>query len=521
MAALDDLEAKDYFDANMSDAEADRQLAGDRLKAGLPANPAAKVAKPDMSKAANRDPLGGNKPLGDPAKFRNIGGNTPLGPSQAGDPPGTMRDAQGRLMWQNGKLVAPREEWNTGDGKIVRTRYGASVKAVQPDGSVRWEDNEGNPIEAPKSWNEAMTQQNAEKLESAKKLSQQKYEFMRKSIDERRRMRAERDFTTAEAAKNALRLLDEGEGEIKTHKATGKKYRVVKVGGDAIARAGEQTNAMGRRLSLQKIAAYIQVDDDGRPVEGAQPSFYIAVGKNNGDGAKDTKTLKPLDFGTVQKQFARSFATLNGVSEGEAQNYAVSEFGQRNPFGWKIGGEKPASVQAAEVRAQGAKEVQSLKNQGALEVAAVKPSGKGGKSEEELALERERLDIRRKELEARVKRGEDSQQLREDIFAYNLAKDGYGELSNIFSKATPEQKQAFINDYFSSLDALKNKYGGGKAPADGGAAKPGEGAQGADDAAESKDYPGYTNGKAKRAIAAGWKWDPAAKKFVKPKEEAK
>lgn len=37
-----------------------------------------------------------------------------------------------------------------------------------------------------------------------------------------------------------------------------------------------------------------------------------------------------------------------------------------------------------------------------------------------------------------------------------------------------------------------------------------------DENAESKEYPGYTNGKAQRAIAAGWKWDAAKKRFVKP-----
>ena len=469
--------------AGLTDEEKKRMLADadyaiSRMNANGDIND---MPEPPAGVPTQAQPVKQAKPKRQPVTFDPLGGNRPL----------EQRPEPGRTP------ITPTpkaEEWHTGDGIIRRTRYGAAVKAGYPDGTARWEDNNGTPIETPKSlqmmeaanrgfspnqgtaasWDDAIRQQQAAKLENAKTLSQQRYEFMRKSLDERKRMRAERDFTTAEAAKNALRLLDEGEGEIKTHQATGKKYRVVKVGGSAIESAERQSNAMGRRSSLRKIAAYVQVNDDGTPVEGAQPSFYMVVGRNNGDGAKDTTTLKPLDFGRVMKQYATSFAALNGMKEDEAYGNVVSEFGGRNPFGWKTGVEKPASVQAAQIRADSAKEVQGLKNQGALEVAAVKPSGKGGKSEEELALERERLDIRRKELEARVKRGEDSQQLREDIFAYNLAKDGYGELSNIFSKATPEQKQAFINDYFSSMDALKNKYGGGKAPAAAGAAKPGK-----------------------------------------------
>ena len=325
-------------------------------QAGAPATPRRQKRKP-----VKFDPLGGNKPL----EQKPEPGRTPITP------------------------MPKAEEWRTGDGVIRRTRYGAAVKAVYPDGTVRWEDNNGTPIETPKSlqmmeaanrgfspnqgtaasWDDAIRQQQAAKLENAKTLSQQRYDFMRKSIDERKRMRDERDFTTAEAAKNALRLLDEGEGEIKTHKATGKKYRVVKVDGTAIETAERQSNAMGRKSSLKKIAAYVQVNDDGTPVEGAQPSFYMVVGKNNGDGARDTTTLKPLDFGRVMKQYARSFAALNGMKEDEAYGNVVTEFGGRNPFGWKTGVEKPASVQAAEVRAQGAVNVQSLRNQGALEVA--------------------------------------------------------------------------------------------------------------------------------------------------------
>lgn len=280
------------------------------------------------------------------------------------------------------------------DGKS-RTTFGGYVRVVdQKTGATTWEDLKGNAMEAPQSlrmmeaassgispnqgtatsWADAIEQQKAARLADAKTRGQQAYDFMLKSQKEREMQRAERNFTTAQAAKNALRLLmNEGLGEIKEHK--GKKYRVVSVGGSSIDRANAQSEAMGRKSSLSKIAAYVQVDDDGKPI--ADPAFYMAVNKS--DGSKASKSLVPLDLGRVMNQFSTSFATLNNVSEADARASTVSEFGGLNPFKWQVGANTPASVQAAQVRAESAKEVQELKNKGNLEVAQVAPKG-GGKS---------------------------------------------------------------------------------------------------------------------------------------------
>jgi hypothetical protein len=39
-----------------------------------------------------------------------------------------------------------------------------------------------------------------------------------------------------------------------------------------------------------------------------------------------------------------------------------------------------------------------------------------------------------------------------------------------------------------------------------------------DDNAESKEYPGYANGRARRALSAGWTWNKESGKFVPPKK---
>ena len=363
------------------------------------------------------------------------------------------------------------------DGK-GRTTFGGYVRVVdQKTGATTWEDLKGNAVEAPQSlrmmeaassgispnqgtatsWADAIEQQKAARLAEAKTRGQQSYDFMLKSQKEREMQRAERNFTTAQAAKNALRLLmQEGLGDIKEH--NGKKYRVVSVGGSSIERANAQSEAMGRKSSLSKIAAYVQVDDNGKPI--ADPAFYMSVNKS--DGSKASKSLIPLDLGRVMNQFSTSFATLNNVSEADARASTVSEFGGLNPFKWQVGANTPASVQAAQVRAEGAKEVQELKNKGNLEVAQVAPKG-GGKSEAELKIEQDKLEIRRQELQARIDRGEKSQQLKEDIFAYQLAQDGHKEAAQVFSGLPAEKKAQFQQEYLDSIESLKKKYAGGQA----------------------------------------------------------
>lgn len=375
--------------------------------------------------------------------------------------------------------AAPAQQPQTvvgSDGK-GRTTFGGYVRVVdQKTGATTWEDLKGNVVEAPQSlrmmeaassgispnqgaatsWADAIEQQKAARIAEAKTRGQQSYDFMLKSQKEREMQRAERNFTTAQAAKNALRLLmNEGLGEVKEH--NGKKYRVVSVGGSSIERANAQSEAMGRKSSLSKIAAYVQVDDDGRPI--ADPAFYMAVNKS--DGSKASKSLVPLDLGRVMNQFSTSFATLNNISEDEARAATVSEFGGLNPFKWKVGASDPASVQAARVRAESAKEVQELKNKGNLEVAQVAPKG-GGKSDAELKLEQDKLELRRQELQARIDKGERSQQLNEDIFAYKLAQDGHNEAAQVFSGLPAEKKAQFQREYLDSIESLKKKYAGGQ-----------------------------------------------------------
>ena len=85
----------------------------------------------------------------------------------------------------------------------------------------------------------------------------------------------------------------------------------------------------------------------------------------------------------------------------------------------------------------------------------------GGKSEAELKIEQDKLDLRRQELQARIDRGEKSQQLKEDIFAYQLAQDGHKEAAQVFSGLPAEKKAQFQQEYLDSIESLKKKYAGG------------------------------------------------------------
>lgn len=276
----------------------------------------------------------GQKPMGDPAQYRNIGGATPI--------------------------EAPPETTQGADGKW-RTAFGSKVRVTDKDGNVSWEDASGNAVEKPKSmqmmeamnrgyspnqgtaksWDDAIQQSN----ENPDGLTAAKAMYDKRLLKQRNRLKAEHDLATADTAARALDQLRTGGGEVKQSK-DGNFYRIVRFGaedeGGPVADANAMMSRLGKKSRLKSIIAAIQVDKDGNPVDGAKPQLRMGVETSGGVNGKSPVVIKSLDIGRVMNQFAKAWGSRYGKSAEESQKYTYNRFGGKdnlfgdNPLGWKL-----------------------------------------------------------------------------------------------------------------------------------------------------------------------------------------
>ena len=276
----------------------------------------------------------GQKPMGDPAQYRNIGGATPI--------------------------EAPPETTQGADGKW-RTAFGGKVRVTDKDGNVSWEDASGNAVEKPKSmqmmeamnrgyspnqgtaksWDDAIQQSN----ENPDGLTAAKAMYDKRLLKQRNRLKAEHDLATADTAARALDQLRTGGGEVKQSK-DGNFYRIVRFGaedeGGPVADANATMSMLGKKSRLKSIIAAIQVDKDGNPVDGAKPQLRMGVETSGGVNGKSPVVIKSLDIGRVMNQFAKAWGSRYGKSAEESQKYTYNRFGGKdnlfgdNPLGWKL-----------------------------------------------------------------------------------------------------------------------------------------------------------------------------------------
>lgn len=276
----------------------------------------------------------GQKPMGDPAQYRNIGGATPI--------------------------EAPPETTQGADGKW-RTAFGGKVRVTDKDGNVSWEDASGNAVEKPKSmqmmeamnrgyspnqgtaksWDDAIQQSN----ENPDGLTAAKAMYDKRLLKQRNRLKAEHDLATADTAARALDQLRTGGGEVKQSK-DGNFYRIVRFGaedeGGPVADANATMSRLGKKSRLKSIIAAIQVDKDGNPVDGAKPQLRMGVETSGGVNGKSPVAIKSLDIGRVMNQFAKAWGSRYGKSAEESQKYTYNRFGGKdnpfgdNPLGWKL-----------------------------------------------------------------------------------------------------------------------------------------------------------------------------------------
>lgn len=220
------------------------------------------------------------------------------------------------------------------------TNFGSFNRYTKTDGSVEWYNSAGKKVDAPNS----MKQQDGQKT-----LAEKKYDFDRLTLEQRNKRREEYNYAMADVAARATSQLRGGQGEVKQSK-NGNFYRIVRFGntdeGGPIKDANEKMTSMGRQSRLKSIVAAIRTDKDGNPLKGERVQLRMAVEPTGGVNAKSAVEIKNIDMGRAMSQFAKAFATLNGVSEEEAHNATFNSFGGKdiygsdNPLGWKLSEKK-------------------------------------------------------------------------------------------------------------------------------------------------------------------------------------
>lgn len=216
------------------------------------------------------------------------------------------------------------------------TNFGSFNRYTKTDGSVEWYNSAGKKVDAPGS----MKQQDKQKT-----LAEKNYDFDRLTLEQRNKRREEYNYAMADVAARATSQLRGGQGEVKQSK-NNNFYRIVRFGntdeGGPIKDANEKMTSMGRQSRLKSIVAAIRTDKDGNPLKGERVQLRMAVEPTGGVNAKSAVEIKNIDLGRAMSQYAKAFATLNGVSEDEARNATFNSFGGKdiygsdNPLGWKL-----------------------------------------------------------------------------------------------------------------------------------------------------------------------------------------
>lgn len=271
------------------------------------------------------------------------------------------------------------------------TIYGGKVRVVdQGTGAVSWMDTKGNAIAVPdseairgklggdignvrksfSSWSDLAAQQKAEKDAEENERWKKQAEFDSKTLEQRKRMKGERNHMLADAFRRTWNQLNMGKGDIKETK-DGRRYRIVMFRGDGkednvVSQLNRMNEDMGRHGRMTSIAAAIEVDqngdvetdDNGNPV---RPVFKYGFSK---DGEKKATSWKELSASEIMDQWANTYADMNGKDITETRRVAVESFGGdanlagRNPAGWNIAPtsqEKFAAEYAARAAANGNK----------------------------------------------------------------------------------------------------------------------------------------------------------------------
>ena len=327
-------------------------------------------------------PLGNNRPLGDPSAYRHIGSLTP---SDADELQKQKTVAMGRSGPKHVVYDTAKGQITMADPEFAELESTKIMDRLH--GGSSWRD-----------WSGLVERQNAEKNREINDMLRKRSEFLQKSVADRKKIVAERNFNMADTGRLALDLLNRGEGEVKTDNNTGKRYLYVHVDPSRFEDIARQDAERGRRSSVGGMSAYVQIDDKGNPI--GDPRFMLDVKKNNGDGAKDAKSIEPITLSQIMGQWAKSYATAFGASEADAQKAAVSEFKiggkSLNPMKWAFPvteDEKFAAQQQNAAADRRTKELVAKETRGGtgVEIARINAEQKALDREERAKRTRDRL----------------------------------------------------------------------------------------------------------------------------------
>lgn len=271
------------------------------------------------------NPLGANKPLGDPEQYRNISRRTPLGPSQEGDPEGSMRDQSGRLMWQNGQMIGAQKPNSTAT---------ADFQAKLDQQAEKWR-NGG----AAQTWGAlAKSQQNAKNAEANAEF-QRVIEANRKAREDRMRAKNLQNQKVGYQIGTAMAALDDG-----LHAAqNGDKSRIFKdekgdyyvegrVEPEGLDAFNGDIGKLGGKDKLTGVVARVRVNQYGYPLDGAEPTISAVYAKNGivKDGGDGT-VIKTLTRTQAMDVIEKSRVAL-GDSQERVHNSLVNAFGGNDPY---------------------------------------------------------------------------------------------------------------------------------------------------------------------------------------------
>lgn len=327
----------------------------------------------------------GQKPMGDPEQYRNIGGATPIE-----EQPEPMQGADGK--------------W--------RTAFGGKVRVTDKDGNTSWEDTNGQAIEKPKSmqmmeamnrgfspnrgtattWEDAIRQQQAERDNKSFSIAQQKADANNAALVSRKKSKIAQNLKTAdnigEASANLQKNLAEvqqhikGGGGIEDSGAVMSKQGATKgnyyvfgiVAPSQMDDFNKSMAGLGVKDSMQKIVVSQQVDKYGNPV--GEPIFAVQYMKGGNLGSGEGLYTKKLTLSEALNAVAKAHKA-DGRDPERLNDYLSGVFGDENAakYGYKRGLSEKERI--AQMRADASQNVAQINAQGRVDSAAVRAAGRG------------------------------------------------------------------------------------------------------------------------------------------------
>ena len=410
------------------------------------------------------------------------------------------------------------------DGKS-RTAYGGKVRVVdQTTGAVSWEDLKGNATSAPDSestrsalgantgnidpWKAAVEQQNQAKMENAMRIAQAKVDANNAELSTRRRRIVKQNLKVADNIQQATANMQRNLADVQSFIANGGDiaesgahkdkdgnwYVSGIVAPTQVKTFNEEMAKLGGKDALDKIVVSLRVDQYGTPIKDAEPTFGAVYIKDGNIGGKGARYPKHLTLREAMRYVAKAYED-DGNDHDAAVNYAAGVFGVDDPEKFGLSYKSRDSKER----------VERMRQDGLNHRAGMRQ----GQFDQKMELQRQQLDEQVQKRLSAAKSAEERANILKEAKAAEL-KLRQDEIESRYAQMGVQYGTG------ETRKAAQSKIGGKLTsdPSDKATTKSGD--NGEDDNAPSVEYPGYTKGKARRAIAAGWKWDPEKNVFVKP-----